>query len=45
MKILTIVGASSQFVKEAILQSEIKKHEYLEEIVVHTGQHYVRNLF
>lgn len=44
MKIVTVVGARPQFVKEAIVQAEIKKHKDIEEIVIHTGQHYDENM-
>lgn len=41
IKIATIIGARPQFVKAACVSREIKKHSgEVEEIVIHTGQHY-----
>ncbi len=37
MKIISIVGARPQFIKESVVSGEVKKSDY---ILIHTGQHY-----
>ena len=39
-KIATIVGARPQFIKAGAISRAIAQHEGLEEILVHTGQHF-----
>ena len=43
-KVVTIIGARPQFVKAAVLSSIFSKSKEIEEVLVHTGQHYDANM-
>lgn len=46
MKIVTVIGARPQIIKAAAISRAIKQHfcEEMQEIIVHTGQHYDNNM-
>lgn len=52
MKIVTIVGARPQFIKAAAVSRAIAEHnqsivckiDRIDEVLIHTGQHYNRNM-
>ena len=44
MKIVTVVGARPQFIKAAVVSRVLRNEQGVEEVLVHTGQHYDYNM-
>ena len=44
MKIVTIVGARPQFIKAAVVSRQMAQYPDIKEVVVHTGQHFDKNM-
>ena len=44
MKIATVIGARPQFIKASMVSKEIAKHKNIDEIIIHTGQHFDNNM-
>ena len=43
-KLLTIIGARPQFIKASVVSKAIAETDGLQEVIVHTGQHYDANM-
>ncbi|SFV60172.1 UDP-N-acetylglucosamine 2-epimerase [hydrothermal vent metagenome] len=44
MKVVTIIGARPQFIKAGSVSREMSKYSKIQEVIVHTGQHYDTNM-
>ena len=44
MKIITVIGARPQFVKAAVVSRALLYYRNIEEVLVHTGQHFDKNM-
>lgn len=44
MKILTVLGARPQFIKASVVSAAFARRPEIEEVVVHTGQHFDANM-
>lgn len=44
MKIVTVLGARPQFIKAVMVSRHLSLHSQVEEVIVHTGQHFDNNM-
>lgn len=44
MKIVTVIGARPQFIKAAVVSRAFSKYDNIQEIIIHTGQHFDSNM-
>ena len=44
MKLVTILGARPQFIKASMVSMEIANYEEINEVIIHTGQHFDENM-
>src|SRR4051794_25946594 len=44
MKVVTIVGARPQFIKAAAVSRALKKEKRIQQVLLHTGQHFDENM-
>lgn len=44
MKIVTIIGARPQFIKAAVVSRAFASSRYINEVIIHTGQHFDANM-
>jgi UDP-GlcNAc3NAcA epimerase len=44
MKVITVIGARPQFIKAATISRAILKEDEMNEVIVHTGQHFDENM-
>ena len=43
-KIATIIGARPQFIKASQISKRLQTSSYIDEVIIHTGQHYDKNM-
>ena len=44
MKIVTVIGARPQFIKAAMVSKQFSLNSRINEVIIHTGQHFDSNM-